>query len=59
MNRMLEQGFAGRRDRIFPPSEGQDRMNILRRFGYRGLFWDTLVSFDDGQSSRAARSAAL
>jgi hypothetical protein len=34
-------------------------MNILRRFGYRGLLWDTLVSFDDGQSSRAARSAAL
>lgn len=59
MNRMLEQGFAGRRDRIFPPSEGQERMNILRRFGYRGLLWDTLVSFDDGQSSRTARSATL
>lgn len=49
MNELLVQGFAGRRDRIFPPSEGQERMNVLRRFGYRGLLWDTLIRFN-GQS---------
>lgn len=47
MNETLKQGFAGRRDRIFPPSDGQDRMNVLRRFGYRGLLWDTLISFPE------------
>ncbi len=47
MNLLLGQGFSGRRDRIFPPSDGQDRMNVLRRFGYRGLLWDTLISFPE------------
>ncbi|WFS63857.1 lipid biosynthesis B12-binding/radical SAM protein [Pseudodesulfovibrio thermohalotolerans] len=45
LNEMLKKGFAGRRDRIFPPSDGQERMNVLRRFGCRGLLWDTLISF--------------
>lgn len=47
LNDTLTRGFADRRDRIFPPSEGQDRMNVLRRFGYRGLLWDTLIQFPD------------
>lgn len=55
MNTMLETGFAGRRDRIFPPSEGQDRMNVLRRFGYRGLLWDTLISFADSHDRQSPR----
>lgn len=45
MNDVLTQGFSSRRDRVFPPSDGQDRMNVARRFGYRGLLWDTLISF--------------
>ncbi|MBI9080495.1 MAG: lipid biosynthesis B12-binding/radical SAM protein [Pseudodesulfovibrio sp.] len=47
MNEALIKGFSGRRDRIFPPSDGQDRMNVLRRFGYRGLLWDTLIKFPE------------
>lgn len=58
MNRVLEQTFGGRRDRLFPPSEGQDRMNILRRFGYRGLLWDTLIAFGNNAPRRRTRSAA-
>lgn len=50
MNETLTQGFAGRRDRIFPPSDGQDRMNVLRRFGYRGLLWVTLITFPETEA---------
>lgn len=46
MNATLAQGFAGRRDRIFPPSEAQARMQVMRSFGYRGLLWDTLINFN-------------
>lgn len=56
MNDMLTVGFAGRRDRIFPPSDGQERMNVLRRFGYRGLLWDTLVNFDGKRTRRGTHA---
>jgi lipid biosynthesis B12-binding/radical SAM protein len=45
MNAMITASFRGRRDRIFPPTEGQKRLNIMHRFGYRGLLWDTLIRF--------------
>lgn len=45
MNRMIEASFHGRRDRIFPPSQGQMRLEVLYGFGYRGLLWDTLIRF--------------
>jgi lipid biosynthesis B12-binding/radical SAM protein len=45
MNGMIAESFRGRRDRIFPPSEGQRKLEILHRFGYRGLLWDTLIRF--------------
>ncbi|MBI5017246.1 MAG: lipid biosynthesis B12-binding/radical SAM protein [Deltaproteobacteria bacterium] len=53
MNRRIEAAFRGRRDRIFPPSEGVERLAVMRRFGFRGLLWDKLVSFD-----RPARAPA-
>ncbi len=45
MNAAIEESFRGRRDRIFPPSEGQKRMAVMHNFGYRGLLWDKLISF--------------
>ena len=45
MNAMITDSFKNRRDRIFPPSEGQKRLSIMQRFGYRGLLWDTLIKF--------------
>lgn len=45
MNAQIERAFRGRRERIFPPEEGRLRMKVMRRFGYRGLLWDTLIRF--------------
>lgn len=45
MNREIALAFRGRRDRIFPPSEGQKRLAVMHRFGFRGLLWDTLIPF--------------
>ena len=45
MNRTIETSFHGRRDRIFPPIEGQKRLNVVYGFGYRGLLWDHLIRF--------------
>ena len=45
MNDIIFTAFRGRRDRIFPPSEGQKRLSIMYRFGYRGLLWDSLIRF--------------
>lgn len=45
MNAMIMAAFMNRRDRIFPPSAGQERLSIMHRFGYRGLLWDALIKF--------------
>lgn len=41
---MIVKSFHGRRDRIFPPSEGDERLAVMRRFGFKGILWDQLVS---------------
>ena len=45
MNDQITAAFRNRRDRIFPPAEGQKRLAIMQRFGYRGLLWDTLIKY--------------
>jgi len=45
MNAMITAAFKNRRDRVFPPSAGQERLSIMHRFGYRGLLWDSLIKF--------------
>jgi lipid biosynthesis B12-binding/radical SAM protein len=45
MNARILASFRGRRDRVFPPTEGQERRAVMTRFGYRGLLWDTLIQF--------------
>lgn len=45
MNAAILKGFHGRRDRIFPPSDGQVRMSVMQRFGFRGILWDRLIAF--------------
>ncbi len=42
LNARLTQAFAGERLRFFPPREGQLRLDVMRRFGFRGLLWDRL-----------------
>jgi lipid biosynthesis B12-binding/radical SAM protein len=56
MNAKIEKAFHGRRDRIFPPSEGLIRMATMNRFGYRGLLWDKLICFNEDEKGRQAKS---
>ncbi len=49
MNDLILETFKQRREWIFPPSEGQKRLTVMRRFGFRGLLWDTLVSYKKGR----------
>jgi lipid biosynthesis B12-binding/radical SAM protein len=46
MNKTLEEAFNHQRQRIFPPYSGQEKLNVLRRFGYQGSLWDKLISFN-------------
>lgn len=41
----LTLAFKGRRDRLFPPSKGQEQMAVMRKFGYRGILWDSLIRY--------------
>ena len=45
MNGMITDAFRGRRDRIFPPFEGQKRLAVMHSVGYSGLLWDSLIRF--------------
>lgn len=45
METEIESRFKGKKNRIFPPSEGLKRMTIMQDFGFRGLMWDRLVRF--------------
>lgn len=56
MNAKIVKAFHGRRDRIFPPSEGLIRMATMNRFGYRGLLWDRLISFNEDGKKVCAKS---
>lgn len=46
MDEMLKRGFEGRRDRIFPPSQGLEMAKIMNSHGYYGLLWDRLIGFE-------------
>jgi len=45
MEATIEARFHGRKNRIFPPSEGTKRLEIMKNFGYRGLMWNRLIRF--------------
>jgi lipid biosynthesis B12-binding/radical SAM protein len=45
MNDLILESFKNRRDRVFPPSAGQEKLAVMHRFGYRGLLWDSLIKF--------------
>ncbi len=45
METRIETAFAGDRNRIFPPSKGTERLEVMKKFGFRGLMWDKLVRF--------------
>jgi radical SAM superfamily enzyme YgiQ (UPF0313 family) len=45
MEQQVSASWAGRRDRIFPPHEGQRAAAVLRAFGWKGLLWDRMIRF--------------
>ncbi len=45
MNQRITESFAGRMDRIFPPSAGLEKMREMKALGFRGLMWDRIVRF--------------
>jgi lipid biosynthesis B12-binding/radical SAM protein len=55
MNAMLTKAFKGRRNRLFPPSESQLRLNVMRRFGFNGILWDRLTPFYDQKNAGGTR----
>ncbi|MBN2645411.1 MAG: lipid biosynthesis B12-binding/radical SAM protein [Desulfuromonadaceae bacterium] len=56
MNAQILASFAGRRDRIFPPAEGQAKMAVMNNFGFKGILWDQLIRFGAPQRSRRRRA---
>ena len=43
LHQRLSQALARRRDRLYPPSRAIERTEALRRMGYRGILWDSLI----------------
>jgi radical SAM superfamily enzyme len=43
MNREISAACKGRRQRLFPPDEALKRMQVMQRFGFKGLLWDRLI----------------
>ncbi len=43
MNRELLSACKGHRKRLFPPEEALERMQVMQRFGFKGLLWDQLL----------------
>jgi radical SAM superfamily enzyme YgiQ (UPF0313 family) len=48
MERQVSESWAGRRDRVFPPHEGQRAAAVLRAFGWKGLLWERMIRLPSG-----------
>ncbi len=55
MNATIKEAFAERRDRIFPPSEGQEQMTMMNKFGFKGILWDQMIAFGSKKIRRRPR----
>jgi len=44
MDNTIKKAFHKRKDRFFPPEEGQMRMRALKIFGFKGLLWDMALN---------------
>lgn len=47
MNAMIGRSFGNRRDRVFPPEKSRAKREVMQRFGFRGLLWDTLIRYPE------------
>jgi len=55
MNEEILKSFAGTREHIFPPSDGQALMATMNNFGFKGILWDQMVRFSAPARRRRAR----
>jgi radical SAM superfamily enzyme YgiQ (UPF0313 family) len=44
----ISKAFQKRRHWVFPPSDIRIRLQVMRRFGFRGILWDQLLALDPG-----------
>ncbi|MDR1044415.1 MAG: cobalamin-dependent protein [Candidatus Adiutrix sp.] len=49
----LRRAFGARRDRLYPANRAAEQTRALRRLGFRGILWDTLI----GAGTRRGRRA--
>lgn len=56
MNRTLEREAKDRPEFIFPPEKGTMMSEAMKTFGYKGLLWDKMISFDDKAYRRKRKS---
>lgn len=56
LHQRLAAAFGRRRDRLYPPARAQERTDALRRMGYRGILWDSLIGA--GRRGRGIRADA-
>jgi radical SAM superfamily enzyme YgiQ (UPF0313 family) len=59
MEQQVTESWAGRRDRIFPPHEGQRAATILRGFGWKGLLWERMIPFSSDNVTQPRRRPRL
>jgi len=45
----ITSAFQRRRHWIFPPSDLRIRLEVMHRFGFRGILWDQLLALDPGR----------
>ncbi len=43
LHESLLRSFNNRRDRLYPPGKGMERIRVFHRMGYRGPIWDLLL----------------
>lgn len=55
MHATVTNALRGRRDRFFPPQNGQDRMDVMHRFGYRGLIWDHIIASERQRTKNSVK----
>lgn len=45
MDETIKEAFHRKKDRFFPPEDGQMRMRALKVFGFKGLLWDMAITY--------------
>jgi radical SAM superfamily enzyme YgiQ (UPF0313 family) len=58
MGSAIETAFNRHRSWIFPPSKSHAKMQVMRKFGYRGVLWDMMVSLPKRSAPQRDKAAS-